>query len=142
MGSGIYGDMLAAVPELLEEHVVFKMRPKHGAGYGARYDERSITGYVSYIKGGKYGVAGDNRVENQNITLWVEAEDETDDQNGKGVIQQGDYLEASGDLFIVNHDDGYVREGGFLVYTLQLVPAFTGRQKPDAGVSYGVTDYN
>jgi hypothetical protein len=132
----IYGDQLATFSELLEEHVVFKMDPNLGAGYGPRRQERTVTGYFSWIKGGKMGVEGDLRTENQNATLW--ALDETD---GRGGVEQGDFLEKDGFLFVVNHDDGYAREGGFMVYSLQLAPAFTDRQRSDEGVNLGVKDF-
>jgi hypothetical protein len=133
----IYGDQLAVFPELLEEHVVFKMNPKLGAGYGPRYNERSVTGYFSWIKGGKMEIEGDLRTENQNATLWV-----LDDTGGRGTVEQGDYLEADGCLFVVNHDDGFSREGGFVVCNLQLAPAFTDRQRSDEGVNLGAQDFH
>ena len=137
MPSGIYGDMLASFPELLEDFEIFQMRPNYGAGYGERFNERKVTGYLSWIKGGKYGVAGDARVENQNLTFWVE-----DGTDSKGIIRQGDFIEVDGDLYIFNHDDGFSREGGFIVYTLQVVPAHTDKQLPNRGVDYGASDYN
>jgi hypothetical protein len=133
----IYGSQLAAFPELLEEHVVFKMDPKLGAGYGPRYNERTVTGYFSWIKGGKMEIEGDLRTENQNATLWA-----IDDTDGRGIVEQGDFLERDGLLLVVNHDDGYSREGGFLVYTLQLAPAFTDRQRSDEGVNLGFKDFH
>jgi hypothetical protein len=132
----IYGDQLAAFSELLEEHVVFKMAPKLGAGYGPRSDERTVTGYFSWIKGGKMGIEGDLRTENQNATLWA-----LDDTDGRGIVEQGDFMEKDGLLLVFNHDDGFAREGGFLVYSLQLAPAFTDRQKVDEGVNLGVKDF-
>jgi hypothetical protein len=132
----IYGDMLAAFPELMGEHVVFKMLPRAGAGYGPRYGQRTVTGYFSWIKGGTMGVEGDLRVGNQNGTLWEKA-----GADGKGVIEQGDYVEEDGSLFVFVHDDGYAREGGFIVHNLQLVPAFTGKQPRDEGVNIGFKDF-
>jgi hypothetical protein len=134
----VYGDMLAAFPELLEDLVVFKMEPNVGAGgYGPRHSERTFTGYFSWIKGGRMDIEGDLRTENQNGTLWAR-----DDGEGKGVIEQGDYFERDGCLFVVDHDDGYSREGGFQLCTLQLVPAFTGKQKQDEGVNLGFKDFH
>jgi hypothetical protein len=133
----VYGDQLAAFPELLEEHVIFKMRPKTGAGYGPRYDKRTVTGYFSWIKGGKLGVEGDLRTENQSGTLWL-----YDDTEGKGIVEQGDFVEEDGCLFVVNHDDGYSREGGFMVCHLQLVPAFTDKQRSDEGANLGFEDFD
>jgi hypothetical protein len=133
----VYGDQLAVFPELLEEHVVFKMDPKIGGGYGPRRDERTVVGYFSWISGGRMEVEGDLRTESQNATLWV-----MDDSGGKGLIEQGDFIENDGCLFVVNHDDSYSREGGFVVYTLQLVPAFTDKQRFDEGVNLGFKDFS
>jgi hypothetical protein len=132
----IYGDQLACFPELLEDHVVFKMEPRLGAGYGPRSDLRTVTGYFSWIKGGKMGIEGDLRTENQNATLWA-----LDDTEGRGIVEQGDFMEKDGFLLVFNHDDGFSREGGFLVYSLQLAPAFTDRQKADEGVNLGSADF-
>jgi hypothetical protein len=132
----IYGDQLAFFSELLEEHVVFKMDPKLSAGYGQRYDQRVVTGYFSWIKSGKMGIEGDLRTENENATLWT-----LDETDGRGVVEQGDYLEKDGFLLVVNHGDGYEREGGFAVHSLQLVPAFTDRQQRDEGVNIGIKDF-
>jgi hypothetical protein len=133
----VYGDMLAAFPELMEELAVFKMDPNVGAGgYSRRHDERKFTGYFSWIKGGKMEVEGDLRTENQNGTLW-----ERSGVDGKGVVRQGDYFERDNFLFVVNHDDGYSREGGFNVYSLQLVPAFSDKQLPYE-VNIGAKDFH
>jgi hypothetical protein len=134
---GIFGDQLAQFSELMEEHVVFKMDPRPSAGYGPRYDERKVLGYFSWIKGGKLGIEGDLRTENQNATLWAH-----DDSEGRGIIEQGDFLEEDGCLFVVNHDDGYSREGGFVMCNLQLVPAFSDKQQSDGGVNLGFKDFN
>jgi hypothetical protein len=130
MGVGIYGDMLAAFGELIGEYTVFKLPAKMGAGYGGRYDERTVRGYLSRNAGGRMGVMDDLRVENDEAAFWEEDESE----DGTGRIAQGDYLEDGGDLFIFNHDDRFTGEGGFLVHRLQLVPAFTGKQVPDQRV--------
>jgi hypothetical protein len=122
--------MLAAFGELLEEYVVFKLPPKVGAGYGERYAERTVTGYLSRNSGGRMGVMDELRTENDEAAFW----EEDTSEDGSGRIDQGDYVEDGGDLFIFNHDDRYTREGGFLVHRLQLVPAFTGKQKRDQHV--------
>jgi hypothetical protein len=133
----IYGDQLAFFPELMEEYTIFKMDALTGGGYGKRYDFREVTGYWSWIKGGNLGTEGDLMTENQNATLWVK-----DESDGKGIIRQGEFLEREGEIFRFIHDDGFSREGGFIVYNLQLVPAFTDRQHRDRGVDLGASDFN
>lgn len=127
---GIYGDMLSSFTELLEEYTIFKMPPKMVAGYGKRYGERKVTGYLSRNIGGRMAVIDDNRVKNDEASFWEVDESE----NGHGQIQEGDYVEDGADLFIFNHDDSYTREGGFRVHRLQLVPSFTGQQRQDQRV--------
>jgi len=135
--SAIYGDQLAFFPELLEEYTVFKMKPGMSAFYGERYNERTVTAYFSYIRGGNMGIEGENRVENQNATMWIE-----DESGGTGIVKEGDYVEVEGSIFLFNHDDGFSREGSFLVYTLQLVTAFTDKQVRDEEVNLGASDFN
>lgn len=122
--------MLSAFSELLEAYTVFKMPPKIAAGYGDRYAVRQVTGYLSRNLGGRMGIMDDNRVKNDEATFWEVDESE----NGTGRIQEGDYVEDGGDLFVFNHDDRFTKEGGFLVHQLQLVPSFTGKQQPDQNV--------
>jgi hypothetical protein len=113
----------------MEEHIIFSLPARTPAGYGKPYNKRTVIGYFSRNRGGNMGIISGNRVENQEATFYAE-----DDTKGTGVIKQGDYLEADGELYVFNHDDAYSHEGGFIVYNLQLVPAFTGKQRPDPSV--------
>ena len=122
--------MLSAFGELLDEYVVFKLPARIGAGYGERYGQRTVRGYLSRNAGGRMGVMDELRVENDEATFWEEDESE----DGHGAIRQGDYVEDGDDLFIFNHDDRFTREGGFIVHRLQLVPVFTEKQEPDRNV--------
>jgi hypothetical protein len=119
----VYGDQLAFFPELLAKHAVFSMAPRIGGGYGPRVNKRSVVGYFSWIRGGNMGIEGENRTENQQATFWA-----VDYSGGKGQIRQGEYMEEDGELFVFKHDDGFSREGGFLVYNLQLVAGPTDRE--------------
>jgi hypothetical protein len=132
----VYGDQLTFFPELMEQHTVFRMDPRKVGGYGKRYDERKIVGYFSYIKGGKLEIEGDLLTENQNATFWVK-----DKTGGKGIIRQGEFLERNGDIYRFVHDDGFSREGGFIVYNLQLVAGPTDKQYTNEKVNLGVNDY-
>jgi hypothetical protein len=122
--------MLSAFGELLDEYVVFKLPPKIGAGYGKRYNERTVRGYLSRDIGGPMGIVDNNLTENEEARFYEVDESE----DGMGQIKQGDHVEDGGDLFIFNHDDRFIREGGFVVHRLQYVPAFTGKQKRDESV--------
>jgi hypothetical protein len=130
MGSGVYGDMLSSFAELTDDYVIFKLPARIGAGYGERYDVRTVRGYLSRNIGGRMGVEGEIRVENDEATFF----EEDTSEDGQGNIRQGDYVEDGIDLFVFNHDDRFTREGGFLIHRLQLVPAFTGKQEPDQSV--------
>jgi hypothetical protein len=132
----LYGDQLSFFPELLQPYTVFSMAPRIGAGYGRRTNNRTVTGYFSWIRGGTEGIQAELRTENQNATFWVR-----DDSGGKGLIRQGEYVEVDGELFQFIHDDGFSREGGFIVYNLQLVQGNTDQQQPHHRVNIGLQDY-
>jgi hypothetical protein len=127
--------MLPMFAELMEEHIIFSLPARTPAGYGRRYNPRTVSGYFTRDRGGSMGVVSGNRIENQEASFYVE-----DDTNGTGVIKQGDYLEVDSELYVFNHDDAFSREGGFIIYRLQLVPAFTGKQRSDSGVDLA-SDY-
>jgi hypothetical protein len=131
----VYGDMLAMFPELLEAYEVFKLEPKTGGGYGKRYDKRIVTGYWSWRKSARMGIQGEGRVKNDQAVLWVR-------DSGEAAINQGDYIEMKGDLFVVIDDDDFVVEGGYIKCVMQRVAPFTGQQRKDRGVNLGARDFS
>lgn len=120
----VYGDMLAISPELMSNHEVFKMNPRIGAGYGERYGKRTVTGYWSWRKAREMGIEGDARTENDRATFWERHDYET----GESRVEQGDYAEVKGHLYIFVEDDDFGAEGGFTRWTVQRVAGNTDRQ--------------
>ena len=119
----IYGEQLAFFPELLMRYEIFSLPPKIGGGYGERMNVRTVIGYFSRRKDSAIGIEGDNRTDNWTATFWA-----LDNQKEQGRIQKGEYIEEGGELFIFKSGSAFVREGGFLVYELQLVAAVTDNQ--------------
>jgi hypothetical protein len=130
--------MLAAFPELLKEYEVFKMGPRIGAGYGERYDKKTVTGYWSWRKAREMGIEGDARTKNDRATFW----ERHDLLTGESRIAQGCYAEVRGHLYIFVEDDDFGEEGGFTRWTVQRVAGNTGKQVPDDTVRLGAEDFN
>jgi hypothetical protein len=125
---GVYGDMLSAFTELLEDYEVFSMDAKLGAGYAQRTNRRTVTGYLSRIKGGAEGIEGGLRTENQYGIFYEKL------SGDESVIRQGDYLERKHEIYQFIHDDDFEREGGFVSWDVQLLAAFTDQQRRDPNV--------
>jgi hypothetical protein len=122
---GVYGDMLAAFPELMKGYDVFNMDSKLGASYGERYNKRVVTGYWSHRKSGKMGGKDDdNLVPNHQATFWAR----DDSMTGKQLIRQNDFVEVKSDLYRVVEDDEFGDEGGFTKCLMQRVAGPTDRQ--------------
>jgi hypothetical protein len=127
---GVYGDMLAAFPELMKAYTVFKMKPHTGAGYGERYNQRTVTGYWSWRKGGKAGIESEARVSNHQATFWAQDNFLT----GKSMIGQFDYIEKDGNLYLVIEDDEFSHEGSFTKCLMQRVAGVTDQQHTNTNV--------
>jgi hypothetical protein len=123
----VYGDMLSLFPELIGDHVVFKMRPMAGGGFNDRYDEQTVEGIFRPVPGGKMGIMGGNREPNAVASLYVFADCST-------LISQGMYLEEDGEIYVLTKDNGYKTEGGYVKFVASIVPGITDKQVQDATV--------
>jgi hypothetical protein len=122
----------------MQDHEVFKMRPRIGAGYGERYDIRTVTGYWSWRKSGKMGIEGDNRVQNHQAVFWAR----DDLATRQPLIGQNDYVAKDGDVYLVIEDDEFIREGSFTKCTMQKVAAVTDQQQTNTQVDENIrNDY-
>lgn len=128
------GSMLLAFPELLETYEVFKMKPRVGAGYGERYGKRKVEGYWSWRKQSKMDVNGDLRTPNHQATFWVQDTFLSE----AVVIEQNDYVEVNGKIFVVVDEQNFSREGGFYKCLMQRLAGNTGQQAPNTGVEEAV----
>ena len=130
--------MLIAFPELLKIYEVFKMKPRTGAGYGERYDKRKVEGYWSWRKQSKMDAEGDLRTPNHQATFWVQSYF----LGKKVVVEQNDYVEVDGKIFLVIDDQNFSREGGFYKCLMQRLTGPTDQQVPNIDVDRAVrSDY-
>jgi hypothetical protein len=121
---GIYGDMLAAFPELISVYEVFDMEALPGGGYGARHDRRLVEGIFRPVPGGKLGIVGENRQPNQVGTFWV-----YDEEARK--VNEGSFLQVRRKIYLLTKDNDYLREGGYVQFAAAIVPGPTDQQRPD-----------
>jgi hypothetical protein len=133
-----YGNMLSAFPELVKKYEVFNMDPRIGAGYGERYNKRAVTGYWSWRKAREMGIEGDVRTKNDRATFW----EQHDYRTGESLIEQGDYAEVKGHVYVFVEDDNFGAEGGFTRWTVQRVAGNTGQQTTNTKVDEAIrNDY-
>jgi hypothetical protein len=132
----VYGNQLAAFPELMREYGVFKMNPRIGAGYGERYDKRTVTGYFSQRKSKRAELVGGLAVQNDEATFW----EQHDFQTGESRIEQLEFMEAKGRLWRFVEEDNFGDEGGFTRWTVQRVAGNTDRQTANMKVDEAVRD--
>jgi hypothetical protein len=116
--------MLAAFPELMRDYEVFKMKPRTGAGYGERYDKRTVTGYMSWRKMREADIVGAARSKNDRGTFW----EQCDFLTGKSRIGQFDMVEIDNELYQFIEGDDFSREGGFAPWIVQFMAGNTDRQ--------------
>jgi hypothetical protein len=135
---GVYGDMLSAFPELMEDYEVFKMNPYVGAGYGERYDKNTVTGYMSWRKAREADIIGDAAIKNDRGTFW----EQCDSVTGESRIEQFDFVEIEKQLYRFVEGDDFSREGGFARWTVQYVAGNTDRQTTNTKVDEAIrNDY-
>jgi hypothetical protein len=121
---GVYGDMLAAFPELMRDYEVFKMSPRIGAGYGERCDKRTVTGYLSWRRAREADIVEGSATRNDRGTFW----EQCDFLTGEGRIEQFDLVEVKGKLYRFVEGDDFSQEGGFTKWTIQYVAGNTDQQ--------------
>ena len=129
MAGPVYGDFLCAFSELFAPYTVFAMKAIAGGGYGPRESIATVYGVLRFTPGGKMGIQGDNRQPNDVATFWCYADEE-------GKIRQGMFIEIEKKgIFILTKDNNYENEGGFIRFTVAVVPGPTDKQKPAPPVS-------
>jgi hypothetical protein len=126
--------MLLAFPELLKEYEVFKMEPYIGGGYGPRYNQKIVTGYLSWRKHREMAIEGDLTVHNDRATFW----EQCDFHTGESVIDEGYFVEIKDKIYEFVEGDDFSAEGGFARWTLQFVPGLTDRQHTNTKVDEAI----
>lgn len=119
----VYGDILSAFPELIQDYTVFDMKAKVG-GYGPRTNLRTVSGIFRKVPGGKLGIEADNRQPNSVASFWC-----FEDESVK--VGQAAYTELPDGLYLMTKDNGYVVEAGYAKYIVAIVPGPTDRQVED-----------
>ena len=119
----VYGDILSAFPELIQDYTVFDMKAKVG-GYGPRTNPRTVSGIFRKVPGGKLGIEADNRQPNSVASFWC-----FEDEAVK--VGQAAYMELPDGLYLMTKDNGYVVEAGYAKYTASIVPGPTDQQVED-----------
>jgi len=100
------------------------MEPRVGGGFGERYDLRKVEGYWSWRKQSKMDEEGGLRTLNYQATFWVRSF-----YLGKRVlVEQNDYVEINGKMFVVIDDQDFTEEGGFSKCLMQKLAGLTDRQ--------------
>ena len=133
----IYGDVLAAFPELLREYQIFTMDPITGAaGYANRKPLCKRTG--TFVKGAKsqMKIQGEARVTNETGVFYCY------EFNPIELVAQGTYFEEDGQIFVFKDDQVFAKEAGFGAYGCQLVQGNTDKQVENTNVTARtVSDY-
>jgi hypothetical protein len=129
--------MLAVFPELMANYEVFKMKPRIGAGYGERYDKRTVRGYWSRRRPREMGIIADLATANQRATFW----EQNDFRTNKSRIKQADFVEVDGEIYKFVEDDGFGAEGGFTKWIVQVSQGNDGKQEPHQRVNLGEDEY-
>jgi hypothetical protein len=127
---GVYGDMLSAFPELLKDYEVFSMPPRIGAGYGQRYNKRIVTGYLSWQPIKEREVTGGLLANNQQAVFY----EQHDFFTNKSQIEQGDFVEVKGEIYVFTGSNRRGEEGGFSKWVIRLVTGPTDQQQRDPAV--------
>ena len=132
----VYGNMLAAFPELMKTYEVFKMKPYVVGGYGERYDRRNVKGYWSWRKQSKMDIEGDLQMPNHQATFWVQ----DDSLKKKCLMEQGDFVEVNEEVFRVIDDFNFSHEGGFARCLMQKVAGPVDMQYSNMNVDRAIED--
>jgi hypothetical protein len=121
---GVYGDQLAAFPELMKDYEVFKLKPRIGSGYAERCGKRIVTGYWSWRKQKRADIIEGSRTEDLQATFWVQ----NDFFTGKSLIELFDCVEIYGKIFSVVDEADFSHEGSFTRCGMQLMTGNTDEQ--------------
>ena len=118
----VYGDMLAAFPELLQDFQLFTMKPLAGGGYTARTPLTTRVG--AFIKGSRspMKIQGESRVINEAGVFYCY------EFFSDNTLKEGIYFEVDNEIFVINDNQTYSREAGFAVYGCQVVQGVTDKQ--------------
>ena len=125
----IYGDLLAAFPELIKVYQFFSMKPNIGnAGYIERQNVVKKKGVFIRSEKSAMNIFKDIRVANEAGVFFCF------EFLPQEKIEQGLFFEDEGQIFVIKDDQTFQKEGGFAVYTCQLVQGNTDQQTENMNI--------
>jgi len=128
----VYGDMLAAFPELMLPYTAFTMNPKVVGGFEERENVSTIRGNLQFIKSGGIDFEGNTSTETFYPTFWTRAN-----------LPENSYIEDDdGTVYRRDKKNSWHRTGAFYAYVMEAVVGVDGRQTEDPDVTFGVTQYD
>ena len=131
-----YGDLLSAFPELMQEFQLFTMEPLVGGGY---YNSTPLVKKIGcFIKGARSqaSIQGESRVTNEAGVFYCK------ELKPSECTPQGVYFEENNQIFVIADDQTYAKEGGFAVYSCQVVQGITDKQVENLNVeTRTIADY-
>ena len=123
---GVYGDQLAAFPELMEWHDIFTMQPRESGGFTPRRLFKRVRAYLTE------NIGGDAGSPDGTFSGFTKAQFFVFNPVPKVIIDQGAYVEdaKTGIIYKFSQDNVFAREGGFAVHRLLSVEGATDKQVP------------
>lgn len=117
--SGIYGDMLLAFPEQMEQNlVVFRMAPKQGGGWDAVADSSlTIAGIIQNTTGDSIRDENGNLVKTSGLELWTPKAD-LDEY----------FMVYGGTTYRLTRSNDWMKQGGFARYSMEKVVGNRGSE--------------
>jgi len=127
---GVYGEQLAAFPELMQMYEIFTMPAKAGGGFEPRKKYADVRAYLTR------NVGGDAGFPDSTFTGFDKAQFFVFNPVPKTIISQGAYVEDpdTGSLYKFVQDNTYAREGGFAIHRLFSVEGPTDQMVPNEQV--------
>jgi hypothetical protein len=128
--NGVYGSIISAFPEQLEDITYFDMAPKQDSGYGPRTSVKTIEGVIQCTGGRQVKDSNGNLVVSRQMQLWSEE-----------ILVAGRFIEFQEDglavVYRISGDNEWKREAGFTVYPIHKVVGANGNESNDVQMKTG-----
>jgi len=125
----VYGDLLAAFPELIKTYQFFTMAPNvRNSGYAEKRNVLKRKGVFIRSEKSAMNIFKDIRVTNE-AGIFYCFEFLPQDR-----IKQGLFFEDEDQIFLIKDDQSFRVEAGYSAYTCQLVQGNTDRQVENAKI--------
>ncbi len=128
--NGVYGSIINAFPEQLEDVTYFDMAPKQNSGFGPRTSISTILGVIQCTQGRQVKDSNGNLVRSRQMQLWTEE-----------ILVAGRFIEFQEDgeaaVYRIAGDNEWKREAGFTVYPIHKVVGANGNESNDVRMNMG-----